>query len=149
VVFVRDGHWISIDKERGISIESTVRPWSDTDPLVHGFIYKNPDITFFFGAVSREETRTFFKTNRQVERSVCIAMEVFEPSIESGIRSSKHRPPSPLPPKKLDEIKAAIKEGIFELCASRDLKDGSLLAPDFQVTFVSHIDFITTNTSNQ
>jgi hypothetical protein len=127
----------AVDKSRCISIKRGGRPWADSEPVIYKFIYVSKDVSFNFGALSHEQIRTFVRDGKKVERSVCLAIDVFEPSIETGLRFARFRCSS----EKLAEIKANIKEGMFELCAQRDPRDKSPLVPEFTVNFIANVAF--------
>ena len=125
----------AIDNDRGITIRKALVKPSDADPIIYKFEYTSPDLTFEFGAISHEENRKFFKDGKEIERHVAVSIDVIEGTLGRTKPASQ-----PLSPEKISEVKETIKEGMFALCAQRDLKDDSLLVPEFKVNFIAHAE---------
>jgi hypothetical protein len=128
----------AVDSQRGISLRQAVGAWSDGVPIIAKFTYTSSEVSFSFGAVSHDERRIFTQAGKQIERLVCIAIDVFEPSIDRALRRASS---FSLTPEKLQDIKAAIREGMYELAAIKDL-NGIRLVPELKVSFVSSIESI-------
>jgi len=130
-----------VDKEQNISISLGVGLWADTEPKIFKFEYISPEACFNFGFLSQSERRKFIRDGKEVEWLVNTAIEIYDPTIRSGLANGKVKPAQPLNSKQYEDLKATIKAGVYALCVPRDLKDGSILVPDFKVSFIDDVKF--------